>query len=104
MLYAAAVEVAEGEQPERARLLYLGQKMLDETVTPRKVEAAAEQLATTWAGIETACANDEFNARTTVLCGWCPFVSQCAEGRAEVTRRQAAGKLPAHAPAAALVA
>lgn len=104
MLYAAAVEATEGEQPERARLLYLGQRMLDVTVTDRKVDEATEQLATTWEAIGAACVSDEFPASTTVLCGWCPFVTQCPEGQAELARRHAAGKLPAHAPAAALVA
>ncbi len=104
MLYAAAIEAMEGEQPERARLLYLGQRSLDVTVTTVKIESATSQLAETWSGINTACASDTFDAKTGVLCGWCPFVSDCPEGLAELTQRQAAGKLPAHAPAKALVA
>ncbi len=104
MLYAAAVEIAEGEQPETARLLYLGQQSIDVTVTDRKIEEATGLLSETWAGIGSACTTDEFAAKPGVLCGWCPFVGECPEGRAELTRRHAAGKLPSHAPAAALVA
>lgn len=104
MLYAAALEADLGEQPERARLLYLGQKIVDITVTDRKVEEATEQLNTTWVNIATACESDEFEAKPGVLCGWCAFAAQCPEGRAELTRRVAAGKLPNHAPARALVA
>ncbi len=104
MLYAAAIEAMEGEQPERARLLYLGQRSLDVTVTDVKIEAVTEQLAQTWSAVNASCVSDEFEAKPGVLCGWCPFVSDCPEGVAELTRRQAAGKLPAHAPAASLVA
>ena len=104
VLYAAAVEAIEGEQPETARLLYLGQKAIDVTVTDRKIEEATGQLSETWVGIGAACSANEFEAKTGVLCGWCPFVEDCPEGRAELTRRHAAGKLPAHAPASALVA
>lgn len=104
MLYAAALAGSEGEQPDRARLLYLGQRILDVTVTDRRLEDAEGQLAETWSGVKIACDNDEFEARTGVLCGWCPFVDQCPEGRRELTKRATEGTLPAHAPAAALVA
>ena len=104
MLYAAALWAAGGELPDRARLLYLGQRILDVRVTERRLEDAVESLSTVWTDITAACAEDRFDPRTTVLCGWCPFVSQCPEGQAELTRRKNAGSLPNHAPAAALVA
>ncbi len=104
MLYAAALDAQGDEQPERARLLYLGQRILDVIVTDRRLEEARGQLAGTWSGVTSACESDEFEAKPGVLCGWCPFVNQCPEGLGELVRRQAAGKLPSHAPAAALVA
>lgn len=104
MLYAAALTETTREQPHRARLLYLGQRILDVSVTDRRVEEATGQLATTWQGITTACGSDTFEAKPGVLCGWCPFASQCPEGRQELARRATAGTLPAHAPARALVA
>lgn len=104
LLYAAAIEATEGEQPEQARLLYLGQRILPITVTTPKIEAATQQLSETWVGIGSACASNTFDAKTGVLCGWCPFVTECPEGHAELVARQAAGKLPAHAPAKVLVA
>lgn len=104
MLYAAALDAMGDEQPERARLIYLGQRILDVTVTDRRLEEATEQLNGTWQAITSCCSTDTFDAKPGVLCGWCPFAVDCPEGRAELTRRQAMGKLPAHAPAAALVA
>ncbi len=104
MLYAAALDAVGDERPDRARLLYLGQRILDVHVTERRLDDATGQLGETWAGVTEACATDTFEARPGVLCGWCPFAIECPEGRAELVRRQAAGKLPAHAPAAALVA
>ena len=104
MLYAAALTQSAQEQPERARLLYLGQRILDVAVTDRRIEEAQGKLAETWASISTACSADEFDPKTGVLCGWCPFIDQCPEGHQELARRASDGTLPAHAPAAALVA
>lgn len=104
MLYAAAVTQSEEEQPERARLLYLGQETLDFAVTDRRIEDASGQLAQTWSSIGSACESEEFEAKPGVLCGWCPFAVDCPEGFSELTRRNEIGKLPAHAPAAALLA
>lgn len=103
MLYAAAVSDTEDEQPDRARLLYLGQETLDFAVTDRRIEDASGQLATTWSSVLSDCSSDEFEASPGVLCGWCPFAVDCPEGMAELTRRSEAGNLPSHAPAAALV-
>ena len=104
MLYAAALEVDLSEQPDRARLLYLGQRIVDIAVTDRKVAEATEAINATWVNISNACSQDQFDANPGVLCGWCAFATECPEGRAEITRRVAAGKMPNHAPAIALVA
>ena len=104
MLYAAALDATGDERPDRARLLYLGQRILDVHVTERRLEEATGQLGETWVSIAKSCDEDVFEAKPGVLCGWCPFALDCPEGRAEIVRRQAAGKMPAHAPAAALVA
>ncbi len=104
MLYAAAVAQTEQEQPERARLLYLGQEVLDFAVTDRRIEEASEQLAHTWSELQSSCDSEEFAAKPGVLCGWCPFATDCPEGLAELTRRQECGNLPSNAPAAILVA
>ncbi len=104
MLYAAALHRSMDEVPDRARLLYLGQRILDVRVTERRMEEAVESLSTVWRDIGTACETDTFDPRPTVLCGWCPFVTQCPEGQAELTKRLDAGSMPAHAPGIALVA
>ncbi len=103
MLYAAAVSQDQEEQPERVRLLYLGQEVLDYAVTDRRIEEATDKLAATWSNIGTACTSETFEATPTVLCGWCPFAAKCPEGLAELTRRQDSGNLLPHAPAGALV-
>ncbi len=100
MLYAAALHRHDGELPDRARLLYLGQRILDVGVTERRVEEAIEHLADVWGRIGTACEGDAFDPRPTVLCGWCPFVDRCPEGRKDLEQRLEAGTLPPHAPAA----
>ena len=104
MLYAAALQSDTGKRPSRARLLYLGQRILDIRVTQSRVDDALAMLTEAWIEIDQACGRDEFEPRPSVLCGWCPFVEQCPEGRADLAARAEAGRLPAHAPSAALVA
>lgn len=104
MLYAAALQSETGRRPSRARLLYLGQRILDIRVTQARIDNALAMLTEAWVEIDQACGDDEFEPRPSVLCGWCPFVEQCPEGRAELVARAEAGSLPAHAPSAALVA
>lgn len=103
LLYAAAVEANTGEQPQQARLLYLGQKILQTTVTDRRLDKAKQQLSDTWASMQTACETEQFDPSVGPLCGWCPFVEQCDEGMAYVEKRAREGTLQAHAPAAQLV-
>lgn len=104
MLYAAALHASSGERPERARLLYLGQRVLDVRVTQARIDKATTMLGEAWVSIGSACSAEDFPPNPGVLCGWCPFVTQCAEGQGELMARMEAGSLPAHAPSAALVA
>jgi len=87
LLYAAAVEAETGEQPVRAQLLYLGQKVVATAVTSVEIEGAVEQLASTWDEIGDACRADDFSPRVGPLCGYCPYAERCPEGWAEVRRR-----------------
>ena len=99
MLYAAALQATTGEQPSQARLLYLGQQIIEEAVTDTRIENATSQISSTWSNINTACQNDDFPADTGPLCGWCPFVDRCSEGQTEVEKRGSQGRLSASAPA-----
>jgi putative RecB family exonuclease len=105
LLYAAAVAAATGERPVRARLLYLGAVVIEVDATADAVDRAVERLVTTWRAVEEAQAHDAFPARPGPLCGWCPYLADCPEGRDELRARARAGwYLPAHAPGlAALV-
>lgn len=87
LLYAAAVEASTGEMPVRARLLYLGQRTVGMDVNQKEIDAVTEKLAGTWSEIQTACSEDEFEPRPGPLCGWCPYVSMCPQGAAEVASR-----------------
>ncbi len=88
LLYAAAVKESTGRMPVRARLLYLGQRPVGIDVTPAELDGVTEKLVATWGAIKTACSTDEFEPRTGPLCGWCPYADRCAEGTAEVAKRQ----------------
>jgi putative RecB family exonuclease len=89
LLYAAAVRESTGEQPVRARLLYLGQKIVDVVVTDSELQAVIDSLGSTWSAIGESCETDTFEPRPGPLCGWCPFADRCPEGREEIDRRAA---------------
>jgi len=85
-LYAAALG-AMGQPVERARLLYVRSRSIDTDVTDTSTGEAVEKLQTTWSDIHVAESADEFAPTVGPLCNWCPYQSQCPEGRAEVERR-----------------
>lgn len=89
LLYAAAVEADSGRRPVRARLLYLGQRIIDTAVTAAALEEATDGLRRTWNDIRRSCEVDDFPARPGPLCGWCAYVEHCPEGAAAVADRQA---------------
>lgn len=87
LLYAAAVAEETGEQPVKAQLLYLRQRIVATAVTPIELEDAVDQLKSTWAAIARACDGDEFAAQPGPLCGYCAYAERCPEGQAENRRR-----------------
>ena len=91
LLYAAAVQASTGEMPVRAQLLYLGQRTVSTDVNANEVDAVAAKLAGTWSEIKTACSEDSFEPRPGPLCGWCPYVSMCPQGSAELAKRASGG-------------
>ena len=89
LLYAAAVGEQAGEVPVRARLLYLGQKIVSTATSPAEIEGAVGQLSSTWNAIVEACDIDDFEARPGPLCNYCAYAEHCPQGQAEITRRTA---------------
>ena len=87
LLYAAAVAEETGEQPVRAQLLYLGQRIVAAPVTPDEIGDAIGRLELTWSAIAEACDADDFEARPGPLCGYCAYAEHCPEGQAENLRR-----------------
>jgi putative RecB family exonuclease len=104
LLYAAAVHAVADERPRRARLLYLGQKVIDIEVTDAAVGPVVDALHGTWQALQDDCAREEFAPKPGPLCGWCPFATRCEEGTAEIRRRYELGVLDDRAPAVPLVA
>ena len=104
LLYAAALTALSGIRPARARLLYLGQRIIEIDVTDDNVADVTATLRQTWEQLQQACETDEFSACTGPLCAWCPFVGHCPEGQVEVNQRHLAGRVRADAPGLAIVA
>ncbi|MDE0653539.1 MAG: PD-(D/E)XK nuclease family protein [bacterium] len=101
LLYAAALAEIHGTPPARARLMYLGQRIDEVTVTADAIAEVTRRLADTWEELQERAATGDFPPQPGPLCGWCAFVRHCPEGLAEVERRHLAGSLRPDAPALA---
>lgn len=98
LLYAAAVEAESGERPKAARLLYLGQCIIETEVTSELLQASVSALGDTWTSINSSVASKTYEASPGPLCGWCPYAGECPEGLAELELRHLAGRIRSSAP------
>lgn len=99
LLYAAAVEASTGERPEFARLLYLGQRVIETPVTEALLARSVADLSDTWERMIADVDAEVYEPTPGPLCGWCPYASECPEGLAELENRHASGRIRASAPA-----
>lgn len=98
--YAAALSEMGEHLPVRARLLYFtaldarrgggfdtrtGELSVD--LDDEALSAARVELRRRWDDIAAAREAGHADATPGPLCGWCPYVDVCDEGRAEVERR-----------------
>lgn len=104
LLYAAAVEAESGERPKAARLLYLGQCIIETEVTEELLSASVSALGDTWATLNESVNNSTYEASPGPLCGWCPYAGECPEGLAELELRHSSGRIRASAPSLRFVA
>jgi putative RecB family exonuclease len=99
-LYAAMVEQTDGVRPNEGRLLFTTHaRTLATTIDAESVADAVQTARDAWDELHASEERDEYEATPGPLCGWCPFVIDCAAGLAEVRERRKAGKLKSHAPA-----
>lgn len=105
MLYSAAIAEEREDFPAKARVLYIGEQrqVSEESVTEEKLTDVTDKLLNTWETLANDLNRREFDAKTGPLCGWCPFVSHCEEGKTKVLELVDAGKLKEEAPARELM-
>lgn len=111
-LYAGLVQELEGELPMVGRLIFTAHSVvIPVEFTEESVAAVLGKARGIWDAVhESFAATDyskpgqsAFPAKTSPLCGWCPAVATCPEGRANVTMMYRMGRLKETAPAYALM-
>lgn len=99
-LYAAMIEAVQGTRPVLGRLIFTTHaEAVDVRINDRSINEAVTSAATAWADIHTAADTGVWEEKGGPLCGWCPFVAECATGLAEIRDRYSKGKLKPTAPA-----
>jgi len=99
-LYAALVEASRGERPVAGRLVFTAfGEVIDTNFTDESVGAAVEDAMGVWAAAHDDYRDGEFAPNPGPLCGWCPVVAECAEGKKDILKRAKGGRLGDHAPA-----
>ena len=88
LLYSLAVQAERGILPTKARLLYLGQRIVETNVTKQKADLCGKRLTATWEDMKKAKQTNEYPAKAHVLCGWCSFLNQCETGQKFVQKRE----------------
>ncbi len=83
LLYAAAL-AANGSEPGRARLMYLGNRTIEVEVSEEGTSQVVEALAGTWAELTESVGADEFPTRPGRQCSWCPYAEVCPDGRLQL--------------------
>ena len=108
LLYSAAVSEKTGEQPSKARLMYLGNREIDPQIVETDVSEdlmtkAITDLSDTWNKLKNNLDSEEFETATGPLCGWCSFIENCPDGINYVRKRADSGRLKPDAPARSLL-
>lgn len=73
--------------------MYLGQRIVETSVTAEAIAEVTQRLADTWEELLQRSATGEFPPRPSPLCGSCAFVHHCPEGLADVERGHPASAL-----------
>lgn len=108
LLYSAAVNEKTGEQPSKAKLMYLGNRevspqIIETDVSEDLMAKAVTDLSDTWNKLKHALDSEKFETTTTPLCGWCSFIEHCPDGIKYIKERADSGRLKPDAPARAVL-
>jgi hypothetical protein len=73
----------DGVLAKVVRLMYLGDKpgFIEDTPTLRRIEAFEADVIDLWRRIQTAYDRNEWPAKPSPLCGWCPLFNDCDDAQ-----------------------
>ena len=104
-LYVAATNEATDYEVKLGRLIWLNANgaIWDVDSSPAAVDRTVEYFRNVWDEMTEAVKTDQWEERTSALCGWCPVLGVCESGKAYVRNLADNGKLKPHATAWAIV-
>ena len=101
-LYATALRQQGKRVAPTAKLLYVhAREIVEVDVSIEVCERTLAEHIASWRAMLDAKRTDTWPTNTGVLCGWCPFVTECEPGAEKVRQMHAARKMKHTAPALA---
>lgn len=77
-VYSLMCEQTFGRRPVRVQLLHLAEPVaIVAEPTGQSSAGLTRKLQAVWRAVETACENDDFQARPSPACNWCSFQKWC---------------------------
>lgn len=77
LTYALLLRQQHSVHVTHLRLVYLQGAIYERDITHEDLDAHQEEIAGTWHAIVEAFREDHWQAKPTILCGWCPFRDDC---------------------------
>lgn len=102
--YAVMIEATWGTRPNKGKLIFTTHAEVIETkFTDKSCGDLVDKTTQTWEDITLDFNGRGFKTKTGPLCAWCPALSTCPNGMADVTLRMKKGRVRTDAPGYAVI-
>lgn len=92
-IYAAMTKATMGEDPAYGRLIFTAfGKEIRVPYSPSSIQATVDEAVAVWDNVHASFKADDWEPKTSPLCGWCPFLAKCPEGLQVVLDRVSSGR------------
>lgn len=92
-----------GIEADEGQMIYTREKTIIDVDFTEETRAAAMAYMENATNLVSDCFDTHFHPETSPLCGWCPFVLECPEGKANVIEMNGYNRMRKDAPALSMI-